>query len=615
MKSYPPIIDRATLECRTLIESVFYAVELSSGLTLKLLALDGRVLLPVDSNTQILALDPAKQAQYRPVCNTYYLWTETNTLATAESILKATCQALEQIFRSYHEQQVNVETLSSLYEVATTLGETIHLNELLERILSFAKELVKAASGTLVMLDQVHSELKMLQQSGTAPVMLTTTKVNAGEDLESWLRQEGQLKRTAAGPLAPAVLGIPLRSRQRVVGSLTLVGNTEQKDFDERDVQALSILAGHAANAIHNAQLYGQVERQVSELKALHHLSLSLNRTNSMDDVLDQLLDETLLLLEAENASVMLLEPDQETLTIKMARGLSAEVVKNTRVKIGERISGKVAQERKPMLYSAFETDESGAALSVPLLMDDKILGVLNVRHKKGGGDFSNDELSLAARFANVAALSISKAGYHQELRQLFEHSIRALANSIDARDPYTSGHSERVTRYSLMIAERLGFAGEALEELRYASLLHDIGKIRIRDHILHKPGKLSDEEFDEMKRHPQYGVEIMEPVRAFQKILPYMLYHHERFDGRGYPTGLANTSIPIQARIMCVADCFDAMTSDRPYRKGMPVEEAERELRINRGTQFDPDACDLFLTLIAEGKIIGIVEPSSQLV
>ena len=204
---------------------------------------------------------------------------------------------------------------------------------------------------------------------------------------------------------------------------------------------------------------------------------------------------------------------------------------------------------------------------------------------------------------------------YHQELRQLFEHSIRALANSIDARDPYTSGHSERVTRYSLMIAERLGFVGEALEELRYASLLHDIGKILIRDHILHKPGKLSDEEFDEMKRHPQYGVEIMEPVRAFQKILPYMLYHHERFDGRGYPTGLANTDIPIQARIMCVADCFDAMTSDRPYRKGMPVAEAERELRIHRGTQFDPDACDLFLALIAEGKIIGIVEPSSHLV
>lgn len=456
-----------------------------------------------------------------------------------------------------------MDTLRRLYELSTTLHETIHLNDLLERILTFARQLVRAGSATLVMLDNVHSELKMLQQTGQERPILTSTRVEPGEDLQAWLRQEGQLRRTPGGATTPCVLGMPLRSQQRVVGSLTLIGGLDT-EFSDTEVQALTILAGHAANAIHNAQLFGQVERQLSELKALQQLSESLNRTVSMEQVLEELLDE--------------------------------------------------AAEKKPIVYYQFdEADESGSALSVPLLKDDQVLGVLNVRQKKNGGDFSAEELSLASRFANVAALSISKAGLHSELRMLFVHSIRALANAIDARDPYTSGHSERVTRFSVLIAERMGFHGERLEELRYASLLHDIGKIRIRDAILHKPGKLDDEEFEEMKRHPEYGVEIMQPVRAFQGILPYMLHHHERFDGRGYPAGLSGNQIPLQARIMCVADCFDAMTSDRPYRTGMPVEAAVAELCKWRGSQFDPEATDLFLALIQEGKVGDIVEPRTQ--
>ena len=587
--------------CSSLVESLFAAIEQGSGYTCVLL--DAQ---PLHTSSQDfpVTISPGRTATLRILGNA----------GGAVAVGLSTVRALEQIFARYSEQQANMDTLRRLYELATVLNETIHLNDLLERILTFARQLVKATAATLVMHDQVHSELKMLQQTGGETPILTTTQVDAGEDLQSWLRQEGRLRRTAGDADTAAVLGIPLRSQQRVVGSLTLTGEYNGQ-FSDTEVQALTILAGHAANAIHNAQLFGQVERQLSELRALQQLSESLNRTISLEDVLEQLLDETLEQLQAENASVMLLEPDQQTLTIKMARGLTEEVVAETRVKLGERISGKVAQQKKPILYPAREADESGSALSVPLLKDDQVLGVLNVRQKKSGGDFSLDELSLASRFANVAALSISKAGLHSELRLLFVHSMRALANAIDARDPYTSGHSERVTRFSVLIAEKLGFTPEQLEELRYASLLHDIGKIRIRDAILHKPGKLTDDEFEEMKRHPEYGVEIMQPVRAFQTILPYMLHHHERFDGRGYPAGLSGQGIPLQARIMCVADCFDAMTSDRPYRVGMPVEAAVSELQKWRGSQFDPDATDVFLALIQEGKVGDIVEPRSQTV
>lgn len=585
--------------CSSLVESLFAAIEQGSGYTCVLL--DARPLNASEQDFPV-TISPGRIATLRIL----------GTPGGLAAVGLSTVRALEQIFQRYLEQQANMDTLRRLYELATTLNETIQLNDLLERILTFARQLVKATGATLVMHDQVHSELKMLQQTGSEAPILTTTHVDAGEDLQSWLRQEGRLRRTAGDMDTACVLGIPLRSQQRVVGSLTLTGEFNAQ-FSDTEVQALSILAGHAANAIHNAQLFGQVERQLSELRALQQLSESLNRTVSLEDVLEQLLDETLQQLEAENASVMLLEPDQQTLTIKMARGLTEEVVAETRVKLGERISGKVALHKKAILYPARDADESGSALCVPLLKDDQVLGVLNVRQKTSGGDFSADELSLASRFANVAALSISKAGLHSELRMLFVHSIRALANAIDARDPYTSGHSERVTRFSVLIAEKLGFDPDQLEELRYASLLHDIGKIRIRDAILHKPGKLTDDEFEEMKRHPEYGVEIMQPVRAFQTILPYMLHHHERFDGRGYPAGLSGRGIPLQARIMCVADCFDAMTSDRPYRAGMPVEAAVSELQRWRGSQFDPDATDVFLALIQEGKVGDIVEPRTQ--
>ncbi len=595
----PRLDPSPVIACSSLVESLFAAIEQGSGYTCVLV--DAQPLYASQQDFPV-TVSPGHIATLRIL----------GTPGGLAAVGLSTVRALEQIFQRYLEQQANMETLRRLYELATTLSETIQLNDLLERILTFARQLVKASSATLVMHDQVHSELKMLQQTGNEAPILTTTHVDAGEDLQCWLRQEGRLRRTAGDRDTASVLGIPLRSQQRVVGSLTLTGDYKA-EFSDTEVQALSILAGHAANAIHNAQLFGQVERQLSELRALQQLSESLNRTVSLEETLEQLLDETLLQLEAENASVMLLEPDQQTLTIKMARGLTEEVVAETRVKLGERISGKVAAQKRAILYPAREADESGSALSVPLLKDEEVLGVLNVRQKKSGGNFSADELSLASRFANVAALSISKAGLHSELRLLFVHSIRALANAIDARDPYTSGHSERVTRFSVLIAENLGFSPEQLEELRYASLLHDIGKIRIRDAILHKPGKLTDDEFEEMKRHPEYGVEIMQPVRAFQTILPYMLHHHERYDGRGYPAGLSGAGIPLQARIMCVADCFDAMTSDRPYRSGMPVEAAVGELQKWRGSQFDPDATDVFLALIQEGKVGDIVEPRTQ--
>ena len=180
---------------------------------------------------------------------------------------------------------------------------------------------------------------------------------------------------------------------------------------------------------------------------------------------------------------------------------------------------------------------------------------------------------------------------------------IDAMINALEERDPYTRGHSKRVTRYSLAIAEELGVTGQEFEDLRRAAVLHDLGKIGVRDAVLHKPGKLTDEEFGEIVRHPETAVRILEPIPSYMPLLPAIRHHHERFDGKGYPARLAGSNIPLASRIMTIADTFDAMTSTRAYRKALPVADAIAEIRRCSGTQFDPDIVPAFLA--CQSKIV----------
>lgn len=200
----------------------------------------------------------------------------------------------------------------------------------------------------------------------------------------------------------------------------------------------------------------------------------------------------------------------------------------------------------------------------------------------------------------------------NEELKKLFNEmqygylqTVMSLANSIEAMDAYTRGHCQRVMEISCEVARVLGLGNEEIEDLRYAAILHDIGKIGVPTNILNKNGSLTKEEFEEIKKHPEIAYNILKDVKFLSKALNGILQHHERYDGKGYPNGLKGEEICIFGRIMCVADAFDAMTSDRPYRKGMKVEDAMAELERCKGTQFDPDIVDMFLFLMDGEKKI----------
>ena len=186
----------------------------------------------------------------------------------------------------------------------------------------------------------------------------------------------------------------------------------------------------------------------------------------------------------------------------------------------------------------------------------------------------------------------------------MYVRSIDAMVKALEAKDFYTRGHSQRVKIYSVAIAKEMGIVDQEVEELRQASVLHDLGKIGVRETVLNKPAKLTPEEFLEVVRHPELSVSILEPIPFFRPLLPAILHHHERYNGQGYPGRLAGDEIPLASRIMAVADTFDAMTSTRAYRKALPVEEAVSELRRFSGTQFDPDIVPIFLSCLPRIRI-----------
>ncbi len=191
----------------------------------------------------------------------------------------------------------------------------------------------------------------------------------------------------------------------------------------------------------------------------------------------------------------------------------------------------------------------------------------------------------------------------HEAMQQMFEQTAMALASAIDAKDNYTHGHSRRVAEYSRKIAEKTGRSKEKCDEIFYTALLHDVGKIGVPENIINKKGKLTDEEFEVIKQHPVLGANILENIKGSPYLSIGAHYHHERYDGKGYPEGIAGEKIPMEARIIAVADSYDAMTSNRSYRKYMPQEKVRSEIENNTGTQFDPDAARCMLQIIDEDK------------
>jgi putative nucleotidyltransferase with HDIG domain len=245
------------------------------------------------------------------------------------------------------------------------------------------------------------------------------------------------------------------------------------------------------------------------------------------------------------------------------------------------------------------------SVMIAPLSNKERTLGAVAIIFEQDEDFIRQQTLRLLYILSGFFSLSLENAFLFEDIKKSYFDTIRAVANSVEARDAYTRGHSNRVAEISKIIAMEMGWGRRDLELIDWGGVLHDLGKVGISDSILNKPGKLTDEEFAIMKSHPSIGGQIISGISFLEPLLPYIAQHHERYDGRGYPAGLKGEEIAIQGRLLAIADTYDAMTSDRPYRKGLPAQIAYDEIVKCSGSQFDPVLVLAFEKAFEAGKIV----------
>jgi HD-GYP domain-containing protein (c-di-GMP phosphodiesterase class II) len=382
--------------------------------------------------------------------------------------------------------------------------------------------------------------------------------------------------------------------------------------FDEDDVRLLEVLAGHAAVALENASLYEAARREAERATALLEFSRQLSSAEGMDAVVDRIVELSATTLGAPRASVWFQETAGGEIKVRATYGY-AELDRErlSRMRFDHESAEPLLSVKEPFVV----TDEQHEAIKgakdvaggkpfaiAPLTLDGGRLGCIAVA-PPDDGEFTDRQLRLLAGVAHQAKLALTNAGNFRSLEKTFLETVEALANALEANDEYTSSHARWITDLALKVGEGLGLDGRALKRLELGALFHDIGKIGIPEAILSKPGPLTPAEREVVRSHPELGEKIIAPIDRLEEVRPIVRHCHERYDGAGYPDGLKGEDIPVESRIILVCDAYHAMTTDRPYRRKLPEEEALRRLAEGAGTQFDPRVVEVCRRVLGEPK------------
>lgn len=344
------------------------------------------------------------------------------------------------------------------------------------------------------------------------------------------------------------------------------------------------------------------------ELTTLYRLVDIITESKTLERVLNSLMDMVTEIISCEGAMLFLVDENNGEPDVALKRNIS----KKNEAKINLQMKQKVIEWtlKKGKTIAMPDIDEDAAEndkatfVLVPLIAHDKPVGLIDIISDTPEGDITTKDLSLLTILAKQAALAIENVKLYESMKKDQISIIRALSSTVDAKDHHTSGHSVKVSEYSMKIAEALGLPEREVENIKYAALLHDIGKIGIPDDIIKKPTRLTPEEFENVRKHPVIGARIIKEIESLSPMVPIILHHHERYDGKGYPDGLIGEAIPIGARIVHVTDAYDTMVSARAYRDMLPAELAVSEMRKNAGTQFDPKVVEAFITILRRSSV-----------
>lgn len=411
-----------------------------------------------------------------------------------------------------------------------------------------------------------------------------------------------------------AMLAVPLINQDQRLGTL-LVARIAANPFNPSDRHLLSTLAEMVAAALYRAGLHELTERRLQRLNTLRAMDAAISASQDMRTTLNIVLGSVVQQFGGDAASILL--NHEQGLMLRYAAGLGfrTRIIESTALRLGEGVAGRAALERTFQQASTMPNWHNRRSLramegfvahcAAPLLARNRVIGVVEI-FKRTPLQPDAEWVDYFSTLAGHVALALERAHLienlqhsHHQLEQAYEATIEGWSMALELRDQETQGHTRRVTEWTVRLARAMNLSPDVVQHIRRGALLHDIGKMAVPDAILLKPGPLSAGETDLMRRHPEYARQMLSGIDYLRPALDIPYYHHERWDGSGYPEGLRGTDIPLAARLFAVVDVWDALSSDRPYRLGWPAHQVRDYLRHHAGILFDPDMVTRFLELL----------------
>ncbi len=545
-------------------------------------------------------------------------------------------QTLVALERRQAEEEIRRQAAraQALVRVAARLNAHLDLTTVLGAVCEEAARALDVPIATVNLYDKKRDALPIVSAFGLPPELLERMQALPRAVYDEYSRQQGPIvvipdvQALKDFPNADLYASMNLRTtvsasmfrKGDLVGRLNIGTIAQVRDFGEDELELLRGLADEAALAIINARLFEDNARRFKQVQALRTIDMAITGSLDLHIVLHILLEQVTAQLGIDAATVLLFHPHSQMLEYAAERGFLGGALQHTQLHLGEGHAGRAALER--CIISIPDLAENPGDLgrapllagedfvsyyAVPLIAKGQIKGVLEIFHR-GTLETDIEWISFLEALAGQAAIAIDNAGLldnlqssNAELALAYDTTLEGWSRALELRDQETEGHTQRVTETTLKLARAFGVSEADLVQVRWGALLHDIGKMGVPDAILLKPGPLTDEEWVTMKKHPTFAYEMLSPIHYLRLALDIPYCHHEKWDGTGYPRGLKGEQIPLTARIFAVVDVWDALTSDRPYRKAWTKEKVREHIRTSSGTHFDPQVVETSLRTFEE--------------
>ncbi len=525
----------------------------------------------------------------------------------------------------------NIEFFKFKLEISEKINKLMNFCEcpdiLLQEVLSLMINLVNAEGGVVLRLEEeikefvvAASRFEMGKDGVNKKIKIEPNQIRIEKILatkqpmmnNNFINEKSQAVESGDYSIKNVVT-VPLLKKGKLFGLIEIYNKkTQVKRFLKEDFSLMCSLMDNITVIIEKSFLFDCSEKKVEELKKLFRATEIVYSSLDLRVVLNTIMSLAMQLLNAEATSVLLIDEEKGELSFVAAPGEIEKNLEEIHLRKGEGIAGWVAENGKILLIpdvsreprfaervdhiSGFKTK---SILCIPLKVGNKIVGVIEAINKKKKSNFTADDIRLCSSLAKQSAMAIEKAKLYKDMEDLFLSTIKSIAEAIDAKDPYTRGHCERIRKYTVLIANSLELSEKEKRNVEIAALLHDVGKIGVPEAVLRKEGRLTEKEWAKIKKHPEMGAQILNSIKQLEEVIPYIRHHQEKFDGTGYPDGLKGREIPLASRIIAVVDTFDAMTSERPYRQNIFSDEmALKEIEIKACSQFDPRCVQAFFSV-----------------